>query len=61
MGLNVKSIQRQIQPLNYQIGFIVNSIQRQIQPLNHQIRFNVKAIKTDSTIKPSNMFQFQIR
>ena len=32
----MNSIQRQIQPLNHQIGYNVNSIQRQIQPLNPQ-------------------------
>ena len=37
-------IQRQIQPLNPQIGFKVNSIQRQIQPLNPQIGFKVNSI-----------------
>ena len=31
IGLNVNSIQRQIQPLNPQIGFNVNSIQRRTQ------------------------------
>ena len=37
-------IQRQIQPLNAQIGFNTYSIQRQIQPLNLQIGFNVNSI-----------------
>ena len=37
IGFNVvNSIQRQIQPLNPEIGFNVNSILRQIQPLNPQ-------------------------
>ena len=43
-------IQRQIQPLNPQIGFKVNSIQRRIQLLNHQIGFNVNSIQ--SQIQP---------
>ena len=38
MELNVNSNQRQIEPLNPQIGFNVNSFQRQIQPLNPQMK-----------------------
>ena len=36
--------QRQIQPLNGQIGFNTYSIQRQIEPLNLQRGFNVNSI-----------------
>ena len=42
---NVYSIQRQIQPLNPEIGLNVNYIQSQIQPLNTQIGFNVNSIQ----------------
>ena len=56
----MNSIQRQIQPLNPQIGFNVNSIQRQIQPLNPQIGFNVNSIQRQIQLKPSNRIPFQM-
>ena len=61
----MNSIQRQILPLNPQIGFNVNSIQRKIQPLNPHIGFKVNSIqsefysKKDSTIKPSYRIQYE--
>ena len=57
MDFNVKSIQRQIQPLNPEIGFIVNATKRQIQPLNPQTGLNVNSFQRHSTIKPSNSIQ----
>ena len=56
----MNSIQRQIQPLNSQIGFSVNSIQTDstIKPTNwNQCQFHSK---TDPTIKPSNRIQCEL-
>ena len=53
----MNSIQRQIQQLNNQIGFIVNSIQRQIQQLNPQVGFNVNSIQRQiQPLNPQNGF-----
>ena len=41
----MNSVQRQIEPLNPQIGLNVYANQRRIQPLNPQLRFNVKFIE----------------
>ena len=55
----MNAIQRQIQPLNPQIGFNVNSIQTHstIKPTN-SIHFEFHS-NTDSTIKPTNWIQCQ--
>ena len=48
LSINVNSIQRQIQPLNPQIGFSVNSMSipfRQIQHLNREIGLNMNSIQ----------------
>ena len=52
------SIERQIQPLNPQIGFNVNSIQRRTQPLHPQLGFNVNFILRQ--IQPLNPQRFNV-
>ena len=41
----MNSIQKQIEPLNPQIGLNVYANQRRIQPLNPQVGFNVNSIQ----------------